>query len=127
VHQHDGAVGRLAGAAGIEAIIERRAVACLEALHVGQLGEVPLRHSRDGFAGGQHRRGGRRIESDDAGKGADDHQDEHAKGDEDPAKHGCIFAPALRPIHRLCANEQRFRDFTPVAHSRCVNGPGKAL
>ena len=23
-------------------------------------------------------------------------------------------------------NEQHFRDFTPVAHSRCVNGPGKA-
>jgi hypothetical protein len=38
-----------------------------------------------------------------------------------------MFAPALRPIHRLCANVQLFRDFTPVAHSRCVNGQGKAL
>jgi hypothetical protein len=84
-----------------------------------------LRDAGDGFAGRQHRRGGGRVEGDDGGEGADDDQDKDAKGDEDPAKHGCIFVSALRPIHRLCAKGRGFRDRAPIVHSRSANGASR--
>ena len=71
VHQHDRAVGP----AGIEAVVEGRAVARLEGLQLGQLGEVPLRDAGDRIAGGQHRRRGRRVEGDDGGEAPTTMQD----------------------------------------------------
>src|SRR5258708_4861721 len=87
VHQYDHAPQGALGTAGIETIVDGSTVARLDALHLGQLGEVPLRDAGDGVASGQHRRRGGRVEGDDAGEGTDDDQDEDAGGDEDATNH----------------------------------------
>ena len=100
VHQHDGTIRP----AGIEAIVERCAVARLEGLRLGQLGEVPLRDTGNRVAGGQHRRCGGCVEGDDGGEGADDDQQEQAGGDEDAAKHGATIGLGASAIHCPFAN-----------------------